>query len=127
MFHNPDDCLKYGRPVEQPQQAKVFKITHLLAIYHACHVKKDAYTLRGWTYILLSCALFLRKSEAAALTIKDLDIPTDPVTGDIMLEQNLPKFIFVTIQRSKTDQEGQGNLLNSNIFNQHLCHDASQM
>ena len=108
MFHNPDDCLKYGRPAEQPQQAKVFKIAHLLALYSACHVKKDAYTLRGWTYILLSCALFLRKSEAAALAIQHLDVPTDSVTGDILLEQGLPRFVYVTIQRSKTDQQGEG-------------------
>ena len=107
LYSECDDCLKYGRPAEQPQQAKVFKIAHLLALYSACHVKKDAYTLRGWTYILLSCAL-LRKSEAAALAIQHLDVPTDSVTGDILLEQGLPRFVYVTIQRSKTDQQGEG-------------------
>ena len=48
-------------------------------------------------------------SEAAALRISDIDVPTDPATGKIELQpEGLPRFLFVTIQRSKTDQEGQG-------------------
>jgi hypothetical protein len=47
--------------------------------------------MRGWTYILLSCSLFLRKSEAAALLISDIDVPT----GEILLEDGLPRFLYV--------------------------------
>jgi len=85
--------------VQSNPNKPVSKIAHLLALYSACHVKKDAYTLRGWIYILLSCALFLRKSEAAALAIQHLDVPTDSVTGDILLEQGLSRFVYITIQK----------------------------
>ena len=89
----------------------VFRIAHFMSLYNVCQVKRDAYTMRGWTYILLSCALFLRKSEAAALLISDIDVPTNHVTGEILLENGLPRFLYVLIRRSKTDQEGQGTLL----------------
>lgn len=108
MFHDPSECQKYGRKYDTTNRAPVFRITHLLTLYNTCHIKHDTYTMRGWTYILLSCSLFLRKSEAAALMISDIDVPSDHVTGEVLLEDGLPRFLYVTIQRSKTDQEGQG-------------------
>ena len=110
IFHSPADCKQYGRAMKQEdRKAKVLRIPHLIALYNSCQLRKDAYALRGWTYIHLSCALFLRKGEAAALRISDIDVPTDPATGKIELQpEGLPRFLFVTIQRSKTDQEGQG-------------------
>ena len=54
------------------QRAPVFRIAHLVSLYNVCQVKRDAYTMRGGTYILLSCALFLRKSGAAALLINEM-------------------------------------------------------
>ena len=89
------------------QRATVFRIAHRMSLYNVCQVKYDAYTMSGWTYILLSCALFLRKSEAAALLISDIDVPTNHVTGEILLEDGLPRFLYVLMRCSKTDQEGQ--------------------
>lgn len=113
MFHDPNECRKYGRKLDSTtKRAPVFRIAHLLSMYNVCQVKRDAYTMRGWTYILLSCSLFLRKSEAAALLISDIDVPTNHVTGEILLEDGLPRFLYVLIRRSKTDQEGQGMFYN---------------
>ena len=110
MYHDPTECQKYGRQFDPtPNRAPVFQIRHLLSLYNVCQVKHDAYTMRGWTYILLSCALFLRKSEAAALMINDIDVPSNHVTGKVLLEDGLPRFVYVMIRRSKTDQDGQGN------------------
>lgn len=86
----------------------MFRIAHLISLYNVSQVKHDAYTMRGWTYILLSCSLFLRKSEAAALMINDIDVPSNHITGEVLLEDGLPRFLYVLIRRSKTDQEGQG-------------------
>ena len=89
------------------QRATVFRIAHLMSLYNVWQVKYDAYTMRGWTYVLLSCVLFLKKSEAAALLISAIDVPTNHVTGEILLEDGLPRFLYVLIRHSKTDQEGQ--------------------
>lgn len=116
MFHDPNECRKYGRKFDPTTtRAPVFRIAHLMSLYNVCQVKRDAYTMRGWTYILLSCSLFLRKSEAAALLISDIDVPTNHVTGEILLEDGLPRFLYVLIRRSKTDQEGQGMICNHSI------------
>ena len=116
MFHDPNECRKYGRKFDPTtKRAPVFRIAHLMSLYNVCQVKRDAYTMRGWTYILLSCALFLRKSEAAALLISDIDVPTNHVTGEILQEDGLPRFLYVLIRRSKTDQEGQGMFCNPSI------------
>ena len=56
----------------------------------------------------MSFALFLCKAKAAALKTEDLDVPTDPITEEISLDSGLPRFMFVTIRRSKTDQQGHG-------------------
>ena len=51
-----------------------------------CHCPRKGSTdvvFRGWAYILFSCALFLCEVEAAALKNEDLDVPTDPITGEI--------------------------------------------
>ena len=122
MFHDPSECQKYGRKFDpKTKRAPVFRIAHLMSLYNVCQVKRDAYTMRGWTYILLSCALFLRKSEAAALLISDIDVPTNHVTGEILLEDGLPRFLYVLIRRSKTDQEGQGMFLQSQYCSNIHC------
>lgn len=55
---------------------------------------------------------FLRKSEAAALMISDINVPSNHVTGEVLIDDGLPRFIYaVMIRRSKTYQDGQGNLL----------------
>ena len=105
MFHDPSECQKDS---DTTKRAPVFRITHLISLHNVCQVKRDPYTMRGWTYILLSCSLFLRKSEAAALMNSDIDVHTNQVTGEVMLEDGLPRFLYIRIRRSKTDQEGQG-------------------
>ena len=47
--------------------------------------------------------------EAAALMIQDIDIPSNQITGEVLLEDSLPRFVYVNIRRSKTDQDGQGS------------------
>ena len=49
--------------------------------------------MRNWTYILLSCALFLCKSEAANLLLADIKIPLDQVTGEPLLKDGIPRHI----------------------------------
>ena len=107
MFHDPNKCHKYGRKFDcSTKKARVQNYTpHVLG--KIGQVKCNAYTMRGWTYVLLSCSLFLRKSEAAALMISDIDVPTNHVTGEVLLQDGLPRFLYVLIRRSKTDQ-GQG-------------------
>ena len=83
MYHDPSACEKYGRAVSVVMRAEVFKIAHLHSLYEMSRIKADVYTLRTWTYILISIALFLRKSEAAALRIEDIDIPADTTTNGI--------------------------------------------
>ena len=61
-------------------------------------------------YSLLSCSLFLRKSEAAALSLSDIEMPMNPVTGEVITEHGLPKYIYVHLRRSKTDQHSEGSL-----------------
>lgn len=75
---------------------------------------------------LYSCALFLRKSEAANLMISDLSVPRDAVTGKLLLESGLPKVVIVHIRRSITDQTGQGYIVELHgwyihCFSGHLC------
>ena len=64
MFKDPRDCSKYGRTV---QRAKVF-----LALRRETATGPN---VRAWTYVLLSCSLFLRKAEASDLKIGDLEVP----------------------------------------------------
>jgi hypothetical protein len=67
--------------------------------------------IRSWTYILISCALLLRKAEAADLRLGDVEVPLDKVSGQMLLVDGLPKYLFIHIRRSKTDQDGQGKLV----------------
>ena len=126
MFHDPLELARYGRKMEGPVTARIFKICDLLALHDLTRRQPQAYILRGWTYILLSCALFLRKSEAANLMISDLSVPRDAVTGKLLLESGLPKVVVVHIRRSKTDQTGQGYIVELHgwyihCFSGHLC------
>ncbi len=108
MYHDPVECSRYGRGVDAPVRARIFKIHDLLALYELSRKQPQPYILRGWTYILVSCALFLRKSEAANLMMSNLSVARDVVSGKVVLEDGLPRFIIVHIQRSKTDQDGCG-------------------
>lgn len=108
MYHDPSTCEKYGRAVSAVQRAQVFKISHLHQLYELSRIKADVYTLRTWTYILISIALFMRKSEAAALRIEDIDVPADTSTNSLCVSDGIPNFVYIRIERSKTDQLGQG-------------------
>ena len=70
--------------------------------------------------MLLSCALFLRKSEAANLRIGDIEVPIDEVTGKPVLMNGIPRYMYVHIRHSKTDQDRNGVIctchLNVNNF-----------
>ena len=111
MFHDPIECARYGRQLEAPIRAWIFKVSDFLAIQQTTRKQPSGYNLRSWTYLLLSCALFLRKSEAANLTLRDIEIPTNPVSGEILTVDGLPKYIYIHIRRSKTDQAGEGTAL----------------
>jgi hypothetical protein len=53
--------------------------------------------------------LFLRKAEAAYLKIQDIEIPVDKATGDpLMGDGGIPRYVFIHIRRSKTDQAAAG-------------------
>lgn len=104
MFKDPSDCKKYGRSCKGPSRAKVFDISHLLKMWQASRENPRGPTLRAWTYVLLSCSLFLRKSEAVNMKLGDID----RTTGKPLLSEGLPRYIFVHIRRSKTDQEALG-------------------
>lgn len=83
----------------------------------------DGPTLRAWTYILLSSSLFLKKAETAALTIGDIEVPLDRVSGHPLLNDILPKYLYIHIRRSKTDQDGHDKFhqLNWNLVHSSLC------
>ena len=81
------------------QRAPVFRIAHLMSLYNVCQVKCNAYTMRGRTYILLSGSLFLRKSEAAALMISDIDVPTNHVIGEVQDRSRRTRYILLFIHR----------------------------
>ena len=49
---------------------------------------------------LLSCAL-LRKSEAANLKLRDIEIPNDHVTGKPILKDGIPKHVYIHIVTPK--------------------------
>ena len=123
MFRDPGDCSKYGREVDGPARAKIFQISDLLAMQKASRSHCDGPTLRAWTYVLLSSSLFLRKAEAAALTIGDIEVPLDRVSGNPLLNDGLPKYLYIHIRRSKTDQDGHGKFhqLNWNLVCSSLC------
>lgn len=108
MFRDPVDCEEYGRLVEGPDRARVFEISELLDMQRASREHCDGPTLRAWTYVLVSCALFLRKSEAVDLKISDIDVPTERATGKPLLCNGVPRYLFVHVRGSKTDQEGRG-------------------
>ena len=112
MMTNRADCLKSGRNLEGPSRARVFEMSELLSMWKATRTYPTAPILRAWTYVLCSCCLFLRKAEAASLTIGDIVVPHNQATGRQILDRGLPKYLFVKIRRSKTDQEGAGNLQN---------------
>lgn len=108
MMNNPVDCEKIGRKVQGTERAKVFEISQLLDMYRATRQYPTGPILRAWTYVLTSCCLFLRKSEAVNLKIGDIEVPCDRATGKQIIENGLPKYLFVNIRRSKTDQESAG-------------------
>lgn len=109
MFKDSNDCKKYGRCTSKgPDRAKVFNIAHLLTMWHASRRNPDGPTVRAWTYVLLSCSLFLRKAEAADLKFEDIEFPLDKVTGTPLISRGVPKYIFVHIRKSKTDQAAIG-------------------
>lgn len=109
MYHDEGDCTSHGRKVEGPDRAKVLQIYDLLALREVSRKKMSGPMIRGWTYILLSCALFLRKSEAANLKLGDIEIPVDRVTGKPLMKDGLPKHLFIHIRHSKTDQDRNGS------------------
>ena len=74
MMRNPDDCRRGGRSTEHPVRAKIFEISQLLEMQKASRLYPIGPILRAWTYVLISCCLFLRKSEAANLKIGDIEV-----------------------------------------------------
>lgn len=110
MFHSPHECQKYGR-MEGPERAKIFEISDLLSMQQATRNYSTGPLIRAWTYILLSCALLLRKAEAASLLIEDIEVPTNRESGEPMLMNGVPKYLHIHIRRSKTDQDGQGKTI----------------
>lgn len=94
--------------MDAPLRARIFQVRDLLALHDLSRKQPQPYVLQGWTYILISCALLLRKSEAANLMMSNISIPWDTVSGKVALGNGLPKFIHVHIRSSKTDQEGCG-------------------
>ena len=112
MMKNPDDSKEGGRTIEGPDRARIFRIPQLLAMYKASRSYPTGPIMRVWTYVLTSCCLFLRKSEAAALTLGDIEVPCSKVTGRQLLTHNgIPKYLFVHIRRSKTDQDSAGKAI----------------
>lgn len=109
MFHSPTDCQKYGRTIEGPDRARIFQISDLLNMWKASREGGNGPLVPAWTYMLVSCALLLRKAEAADLKLGDIEVPLDKVLGQMLVVGGLPKYLFVHIRHSKTDQDGQGN------------------
>ncbi len=42
------------------------------------------------------------------MKVGDIEVPIDRATGDPLLSEGLPRYIFVHIRRSKTDQAALG-------------------
>ena len=94
---------------EGPNRAKIFEITDLIAMFQASRQNSSGSMIKAWTYVLVSmCTLFLCKAEAAALLIGDIEVPVDKVSGQPLIVDGLPRYLFVHIRQSKTDQDGQG-------------------
>lgn len=108
MMKNPTDSKESGRSVTGPDRAKVFQISQLLGMYTATRLHPTGPMMRAWTYVLTSCCLFLRKSEAAGLKLGDIEVPCNKATGEQLIENGLPKYLFIHIRRSKTDQDSAG-------------------
>ena len=108
MFHDPAECANYGRKNEGLDRAKIFEISDLISMFQASRQNSTGPIIRAWTYILTSCALLLRKAEAASLLIGDIEVPVNKVSGQPLVVNGLPRYLFVHIRRSKTDQDGQG-------------------
>ena len=108
MFHDPAKCAKYGQRSKGPDQAKIFEISDLIAMFQASRQNSSGSMIRAWTYALISCALLLCKAKAAALLIGDIEVPVDNVLGQPLIVSGLPRYLFVHTRRSKTDQDGQG-------------------
>ena len=90
MFHDPAECAKYGRKREGPDRAKIFEISDLIAMFHATRQYSSGPVIRAWTYILTSCALLL---------IGDIEVPVDKVSGQPLVVNGLPRYLFVHIRR----------------------------
>ena len=75
-------------------------------VLHNANIKN----VRAFTYNLVGIAACLRKSEAQALTLQDIEIVPEAEAKETN-EDGLPRAIFVHIKRSKTDQVGQGTIL----------------
>lgn len=74
MMQSPEDCRKASRSTNGPIRAKIFEISNLLEMQKASRLYPSGPVLRAWTYILTSCCLFLRKSEAVNLKIGDIEV-----------------------------------------------------
>lgn len=86
MMKNPEDCKKVDRSVDGPVRARIFEISQLLEMYKASRQYSTGPMLRAWTYILISCCLFLRKSEAVNLKIGDIEV-SSPHSTPLKLSQ----------------------------------------
>ena len=98
----------FGRDVSLEKHAKRFSIPDLLAIQRYVFHHSVVGKLKAWAYLLLSIALFLRKSEAASIQIEDLKFSRDPITDDLLYVNLLPQYVKISIIRSKTDQQASG-------------------
>ena len=98
MYHDEGDCKSHGRKLEGPDRAKVLQICDLLALRDVSRKQTSGPMICGWTYILLSCALFLRKSEAANLQLGDIEVPVDRVTTDERWTSKAPFYPYSTFQ-----------------------------
>lgn len=107
-FASPEKMKSFGRSVSLEKHAKRFSISDLLAIQRYVFQHGVVGKLKAWAYLLLSIALFLRKSEAASIKIEDLKFSRDPVTDEFLYVNLLPQYVKVNIVRSKTDQQASG-------------------
>ena len=108
MFHQPMEYVKYHRTPDPPDQAACFTVAELLTLYENTRDHPTPINLRAWTYILLSVSLFLRKSEARDLQWSDVEMPCSQDSGDVLTDSGVPKYIYILIQKSKTDQTAEG-------------------
>lgn len=115
MFHNPEDCAEYGRHIEGPARARVFEISELLTFQRASREHCDGPTIRGWTYIILSCALYL---NTCLLTLGDL---RQTKTAEVSHKGTIIIHIRVYIMSLLFIYIGQRLILRRNIKNPKLC------